>query len=236
MANLIGIYSITNKVNKKVYIGQSWDILSRWKSYREGATNSHLKDSFKKYGFNNFYFGIVLLFLPSVNQAQLDKAEDDYIVAGNFTDPKFGYNMRFGGSRGKHNKESKRKISEAGKGRVHSEEQKNKIRETSKGRIYSKETRKKIGAVNKGKIRSKETIEKLRASHLGNKQSKESIEKMLRWRKENYVMSDETKKKIGNSNKGKKRTQETIDKMREAFKGKPWTEARIKAQENRRII
>jgi len=36
-----GIYKITNKVNGKVYIGQSVDIERRWKEHRQRPFNSN---------------------------------------------------------------------------------------------------------------------------------------------------------------------------------------------------
>ena len=41
---MIGIYKITNKVNGKSYIGQSVDIMDRWKSHRNKPFNQNSKD------------------------------------------------------------------------------------------------------------------------------------------------------------------------------------------------
>ena len=56
---MIGIYKIENKVNGKVYIGQSIDIEKRWKSHisylNKGIhRNKHLQSAWDKYGEGNF--------------------------------------------------------------------------------------------------------------------------------------------------------------------------------------
>jgi group I intron endonuclease len=59
-----GIYSITNKVNGKIYIGQSKNISDRMlehirdlKSNRH--VNWHLQRAFNKYGIENFKFDVI---------------------------------------------------------------------------------------------------------------------------------------------------------------------------------
>lgn len=66
-----GIYKIENKINHKVYIGQSVDIPKRWREHRSGAFNPNNKDynmviyqAIRKYGIENFDFVILELGLP----------------------------------------------------------------------------------------------------------------------------------------------------------------------------
>lgn len=54
-----GIYKIVNKINNKIYIGQSEDIDRRWKQHMYGKGNKHLRSSFLKYGLLNFEFSIL---------------------------------------------------------------------------------------------------------------------------------------------------------------------------------
>ena len=61
---MIGIYSITNIINNKKYIGQSVDIKSRlrnhkWELRHNRHFNDHLQKSFNKYGEICFIFDIV---------------------------------------------------------------------------------------------------------------------------------------------------------------------------------
>lgn len=229
----IGVYCITNKLNGKAYIGQSWNIHNRLRDYKTycSRSNSHLRSAFNKYGMENFYFGVVELFPDDVSQSILDAAEDEYIMAGNRMNPIFGYNMRRGGSHGKHGEELRRLIAQIQTGRKLSDEHKRKIGEKSKGRYYSPETREKIGAGHRGLKMSAEVRRRLSEAHIGKKQNPESIAKMLKWRRENYKMSEETKKKISESNRGKHKG----TSWNKGMKGIPWSKARRAAQEARRI-
>lgn len=61
---LAGVYYIKNNINGKIYIGESTDIPSRWRSHiidlRNGEhDNTALQDDYLKYGYNNFSFGIL---------------------------------------------------------------------------------------------------------------------------------------------------------------------------------
>ena len=57
-----GIYKITNKINNKVYIGQSVNIEERWdyhKAVCHWNSQSALYRAFKKYGIENFDFQVI---------------------------------------------------------------------------------------------------------------------------------------------------------------------------------
>ena len=56
---MIGIYKIENKVNGKIYVGQSIDIDTRWYNHRNELNgnrhyNEHLQNAWNKYGEDNF--------------------------------------------------------------------------------------------------------------------------------------------------------------------------------------
>jgi hypothetical protein len=134
---------------------------------------------------------------------------------------------------------TKRKISEAKKGKPCSEEHKRKLSDAHKGKILSKETKQKMSdfrrgkpSGNKGKNHSEEHKRKMSERMKGNqystgkKHSEEAKQKMSDARK-GKIFSKETKQKMSESKKGnqnwigKKHSEETKQKMREVLKGKP---------------
>ena len=72
----------------------------------------------------------------------------------------------------------RKKLSEAGKGRVVSEETRRKLSEALKERKHSEETRRKMSESHKGKINSEETKRKISESHKGKVFSEETKRKM----------------------------------------------------------
>lgn len=91
-----GIYSITNKLNGKRYIGQTYNFKYRWmrhRSYLKHNTehNAHLQNAWNKYGAENFEFEII----ERCKFEQLDEREIYWI---NYYDSKnAGYNFADGG-------------------------------------------------------------------------------------------------------------------------------------------
>lgn len=95
---MVGIYKITNKINNKVYIGQSVDIKIRFKDHkskqkRDREPNSHLYRSIEKYGIHNFEFEI----LEECSPQELNQKETFYIKKFTSDDKEFGYNKTQGG-------------------------------------------------------------------------------------------------------------------------------------------
>lgn len=101
--------------------------------------------------------------------------------------------------------------------KLHSEETKKKISEANKGKKkppFSKEHRKKIGEALKGRIFSEETIKKMQG-----KKFSEEHKKKISESKKGKIPSEETRLKISRANKGQKRTEESRKKMSELNKG-----------------
>lgn len=127
------IYKIENLVNGKVYIGQTVQKpeMRRYRHFYQLRNNkhrnSHLQNSFNKYGEDHFKFSIICRFN---NEEELNKAETYYINTYNAFNSKHGYNLQSGGSNGKHAEETKMKISEFNKGKIFSFEHRRKLSET----------------------------------------------------------------------------------------------------------
>ena len=95
---ICGIYMILNKVNNKVYIGQSVDIYKRWAKHKRELRNNkhdndHLQKSWNRDGEQCFDF-IILCECP---QNKLNEMEQYYILCFNSKYREFGYNKDMGG-------------------------------------------------------------------------------------------------------------------------------------------
>ena len=96
--NLSGIYCIVNKINNKVYIGQTkqkfvkryWHHL--WCLRKNKHDNRYLQKSFNKYGGQNFKFIVIHVLCTNEDINELEK---NYIKKYNSF--KNGYNLTLGG-------------------------------------------------------------------------------------------------------------------------------------------
>lgn len=91
---MVGIYKITNKINGKVYIGQSIDIERRWETHRKrnSIDDSFLYRAIRKHGLENFKFEII----EECLQIELNDKEKFWIRHYNSWG-KAGYNLTQGG-------------------------------------------------------------------------------------------------------------------------------------------
>lgn len=106
-----GIYIINNKINNKVYIGQSVDIDKRIKkhfnSLENGAHyNEHLQNAFNKYGRDNFLVDV----LEECPIEKLNEREKYYIQLYDSASRDKGYNIEFGGNNSAVSDETKEKL------------------------------------------------------------------------------------------------------------------------------
>jgi len=164
----IGIYKIENRINHKVYIGQSWDIKRRWSDHIRHSKNiktdknnkfknNYLYTSFSKYGIENFSFEILIeLVDDDYTQELLDFYETYFTFYYDSMNKEKGYNLKFPGSHGKHSVISKLKMSNSKKGEKNnnwgkhfSEETKVKLRKAKK---YRKTNNKKVINLDNGEI------------------------------------------------------------------------------------
>lgn len=103
------IYKLTNKINGKIYIGQTtWPFNSRWSAHCAPSAISALIDrAIKKHGKENF-----LIEIENWNTLdELNSREVQLIKELNSTDKKIGYNITLGGKNALFSQESKNKMS-----------------------------------------------------------------------------------------------------------------------------
>lgn len=106
------VYMHRNKINGKVYIGQTCGIKHRWqpKCYQ---TSSYFYNAIEKYGWDNFEH-IILEDNLTINN--VDEREIYYINKFNALDRDVGYNLKSGGTNGYTlSKSTIKKISESNK-------------------------------------------------------------------------------------------------------------------------
>ena len=138
------VYIHTNKINGKMYIGQTCqDPEDRWKNGNGYKKCTYFYRAIQKYGWDNFEHEIIASHLT------LDEAnnfEELLIGVLNTMNPNNGYNLKSGGKSNLLSELTKRKIGKANKGHKMSEEQKNKLIESHKGKPLTDETKRKIAA------------------------------------------------------------------------------------------
>ena len=143
MDNFGIIYKATNKIDGKVYIGQTVEGLSKRRRGHERLNHVYyFSKAIKKHGKGNFKWEIIEY---CDSKEELDEMEFHYIMQYN-SFGKNGYNLTCGG--------------EGSPGRKLSIETKRKIGKKATGRWVSPETRKKISDANMGKTLSPEAKKK----------------------------------------------------------------------------
>jgi group I intron endonuclease len=216
------IYKATNKINGKVYIGQTTVDLKKRRSHHENTqVYYYFHRAIKKHGKNNFIWEIIEY---CNSKEEMDEMEFHYIKQHDSLNN--GYNLTFGGEGSVGwcpSPETRQKISKTKKGKLigsknpfydkkHSEQAKQKMSSPRPsvsgknhylyGKHLSQETKDKIGAASKGRnIGRKHTssvIEKIRKAHFGKKRA---------------PFSSETRKKMSKSHLGNKIPHNVRQKM-----------------------
>jgi len=200
---MIGIYKIENIINNKVYIGQSWDIESRWKNEIKAPPNDHIKSSFQKYGIDNFKFTIIHELLLVENkieiQNQLNELEKFYILQYKSYDKEFGYNKRMGGGFGgkptqetkdkiKNNKERSNNISKSRRGKTYEDyygDDSNKYKKLLTRNCHTKE------ALKKSSLKKKGTKNKITTCPFCGKTG--GVQQLIQWHFDNCIKNPNRK-------------------------------------------
>ena len=141
------IYKYENKINHKVYIGQTTDLVSRKASHRHKSAfvKNKFYNAIRKYGWDNFDFDIIAQ-IEETSLENITKTLDELEVyfINKYDSMKNGYNSTGGGH--------------CYRGRIVSDE----YREYCKNRTYSEETRRKMSIAASNRVVSDETREKCR--------------------------------------------------------------------------
>jgi group I intron endonuclease len=204
MNNYYGIiYCAINKINGKIYIGQTIKTLQKRinnHKYDAKISKNYFHRSLQKYGIENFSWGIIDY---AYTKKDLDDKEKWWISY--YDTIQKGYNILKGGQirltpeiykkigesniGRKHSEETKKKISKGNKGKIISEEHRNKISKKMKERCITKKFREKMSILMKlrmkGVLKSEEQKRKMSIAHIG------------------MTYSEETKKKISNALKNR---------------------------------
>ena len=186
------IYKVINKINDKMYIGQtSYSLNHRINAHmievRKKVVNNIFHNAIRKYGIKNFEWNILI---ECSSQKELNSKEQFFIKKYKTLNPN-GYNMTFGGktmSGFKHKPESNLKNRLSHLGKLRSLETKQKISNSISGKNHHMY----------GKHHSKKTRQKMSDSHKG---KKISLEHKIKWlqasweaRSKNYkIISPERK-------------------------------------------
>lgn len=140
------IYVITNDINDKVYVGQTWRGLNiRFTEHScRSSTCMHLHNAIVKYGKESFR---IKLLTVAHTQQIADYWEDFFILK--YDSIQNGYNIKTGGMGGRHNEETKQKISVSNIGLKRTPE--HKLRQSLRliGKPLNKVHRKRISATKK---------------------------------------------------------------------------------------
>lgn len=166
--NIAGVYIIINKITFNYYIGSAitnrlYKRLNQHVIYLTG--NKSIKSSIKKYGLNNFIYGILYIFKDTINVVNnkellieeanfIKKYNPSYNLVYEATN-NFGYKhteLTKMSMRNSFTDIRKAKLAELARNRVWSNDSKNKLSEIAKNRpadYLSDEGRKKIGLNNK---------------------------------------------------------------------------------------
>lgn len=212
---MISIYCYENKINGKLYIGQTDNIKKRDRQHTfHGRKCMAIDGAIKKYGRDNFDLFVVSI-VDTIDQADQEEIywidQMRYYLSINKV-----YNIMNGGTGGSRGRiitqETKDKIRKANTGKIRSEESKRKQSITTTGRKFSDEHNKNVSEGLMGHYTSQETKDKISQAHMGK------------------ILSEEHKQKISEGNKGKTviHSNATRQKMSESGKVKIFTETHLK--------
>jgi group I intron endonuclease len=205
------IYKAANKINGKVYIGQTVKGLS-------GRISDHIRDSklpfgcaLRKYGLQSFDISVID---SADSKEALNEKERYWIKTCDCKNPK-GYNLTDGGEGNlgwSPSQEARKKMSDA-----HTPERRKKLSERVSGDnnpMKRPEVSDKVRDANIGRCPSEETRQRMSQAHLGIKQTEEWVQKKSESLM-GHLVSAETREKLRQARLGRKASEEERAKRRQ---------------------
>lgn len=207
-AKVSGIYTVTNLVNGKIYLGKSNDLNHRkeehYRLLRRGVhKNSYIQSSWNIYGEENFLYEI----LEYHDEKYLPSMEHWWATMLNVHNSEYGYNLM---------PTHPYKTYLWSKEMLLKREATRKKNAEERGYYNSPEAREKMSKSAMGKVISEHQRELARIANTGRKRTPESIEKTaskIRGRKRGNKNSPEILKRIADKLRGRKRTPDQIAKQ-----------------------
>jgi group I intron endonuclease len=191
---LCTIYRIVHVTSGKVYVGQTWKPLRlRWREHVRHDHCRKLHYAIRAHGEHSFRVELIAL---TGTQETANELEARFIA--HHDSIRTGYNIREAGAAGRLSEETKRRMSEAHKGKVISEAQRELARIQNLGRKrqpHSPEARAKMSAALRGKTFSAERRAQLSEAHKGIRHTPETRAKMSASRKGKPISAEAIEKR-----------------------------------------
>ena len=225
-------------INEKSYIGFTIDFPERKKGHERAMGEALLfHRAINKYGAENIEWVILHEYIP---QSKLGEWETWWIAFKETQSPN-GYNLKPGGNGGwpPHTEESKRKISESGRGRKHPPGTGEKIGNAHRGMKRSEKARKNMSIAQQkyhaenpghgiGSKHSDETKRKISEARKGTKATAQARRNMSEAQQRRKPATEETRRKISRAHTGMKRSEQARRNMAKAQQKRRATETKRK--------
>ena len=220
-----GVYSITNIVNGKRYIGSASNCFKeRWTEHlrrlrTEKHCNCHLQFAWVKYGESAFRFEVLVVCEPADCIPYEQKFIDyfDAVKTGYNLKPTAGSNLGY-----RQTTETKIKIGNANRGRKKSPETIRMAAEASRGRKKSSGELMKLSVAGRGRQHSVEAKLKMSLAKRGVKFTAQHIENM-----KGRKCSVATLERMAAAQRGKKQSPECIERKASALRGRKHSPERV---------
>lgn len=228
-----GVYAIRCRANGKVYIGSTTlSFVQRWNSHRSQLdhgrhANRYLQAAWDRHGADAFEFMAVEVCDPGM----CIQREQSWIDRLQAADRIFGYNIRTRAENNlglKYSEESRRRLSEAVKGRKASVETRAKLSAIAKARGIPPEVSALAHAARRGKPISDEQKAKQSASLTGRKHDPVRVAKVAAALR-GYRHGPDVCARMSAGQKGKKHSEATKAKMSATRTGRKHSDAHCKA-------